>query len=88
MLPRPPLTRNQVELMQIDTVSSSEMPGFAVWQLREELAHSHPDIGLERRDIHKPGLFAGSGLYGGRRQIDRGSLIRRADCGFEGAALQ
>ena len=27
-LPGPPLTRNQVELMQIDTVSSPEMPGF------------------------------------------------------------
>jgi uncharacterized protein YbjT (DUF2867 family) len=29
MLPTPLLTRNQVELMQIDTVSSPEMPGFA-----------------------------------------------------------
>jgi NADH dehydrogenase len=29
MLPRPPLTRNQVELMRIDSVSSPEMPGFA-----------------------------------------------------------
>jgi NADH dehydrogenase len=29
MLPRPPLTRNQVELMQIDTVSSPDLPGFA-----------------------------------------------------------
>jgi hypothetical protein len=28
MFPIPPLTRNQVELMQIDTVSSPEMPGF------------------------------------------------------------
>jgi uncharacterized protein YbjT (DUF2867 family) len=28
-LPSPVLTRNQVELMQIDTVSSPEMPGFA-----------------------------------------------------------
>jgi NADH dehydrogenase len=28
ILPNPPLTRNQVELMQIDTVSSPEMPGF------------------------------------------------------------
>ena len=28
MLPAPPVTRNQVELMQVDTVSSSEMPGF------------------------------------------------------------
>ncbi|MGB6939851.1 MAG: complex I NDUFA9 subunit family protein, partial [Xanthobacteraceae bacterium] len=28
MLPSPLLTRNQVELMQIDTVSSPDMPGF------------------------------------------------------------
>jgi uncharacterized protein YbjT (DUF2867 family) len=28
ILPHPPLTRNQVELMQIDTVSSPELPGF------------------------------------------------------------
>ena len=28
ILPGAPLTRNQVELMQIDTVSSPEMPGF------------------------------------------------------------
>jgi len=28
ILPDPPLTRNQVELMEIDTVSSPEMPGF------------------------------------------------------------
>jgi NADH dehydrogenase len=28
MLPNAPLTRNQVELMQIDTVASPDMPGF------------------------------------------------------------
>jgi hypothetical protein len=28
MLPSPLLTRNQVELMQIDTVASPQMPGF------------------------------------------------------------
>ena len=28
MLPSPPVTRNQVELMQVDNVSSSKMPGF------------------------------------------------------------
>ena len=28
MLPRPPITQNQVELMQIDTVASSELTGF------------------------------------------------------------
>jgi uncharacterized protein YbjT (DUF2867 family) len=29
MMPSPPITRNQVELMQVDNVPSSEMPGFA-----------------------------------------------------------
>ena len=29
MLPSPPITRNQVELMQVDNVCSPEMPGFA-----------------------------------------------------------
>jgi uncharacterized protein YbjT (DUF2867 family) len=29
ILPIPPLTRNQVELMQVDTVSAPELPGFA-----------------------------------------------------------
>jgi uncharacterized protein YbjT (DUF2867 family) len=28
MLPQPPLTRNQVELMQIDTTASENLPGF------------------------------------------------------------
>ena len=28
ILPRPPISRNQVELMQVDTVASQEMPGF------------------------------------------------------------
>jgi uncharacterized protein YbjT (DUF2867 family) len=28
MLPSPPVTRNQVELMQVDNVSSPDMPGF------------------------------------------------------------
>ena len=28
MLPHPPLTRNQVELMQIDTIASDNLPGF------------------------------------------------------------
>ena len=28
MLPQPPLTRNQVELMQIDTKASDNLPGF------------------------------------------------------------
>jgi NADH dehydrogenase len=33
MLPRPPITRNQIELMQIDNVATSGMPGFGDLQL-------------------------------------------------------
>jgi uncharacterized protein YbjT (DUF2867 family) len=29
MLPNPPVTRNQIELMQVDNVASTDMPGFA-----------------------------------------------------------
>lgn len=42
MLPQPPLTRNQVELMQIDTTASENLPGFralgmAMRSLEDEL---------------------------------------------------
>jgi hypothetical protein len=30
ILPHPPLTRNQVELMRIDTIASDNLPGFRV----------------------------------------------------------
>ena len=29
MLPAAPVTRNQVELMQVDTIASPDLPGFA-----------------------------------------------------------
>jgi NADH dehydrogenase len=29
MLPNPPVTRNQIELMQVDNVGSGNVPGFA-----------------------------------------------------------
>ena len=38
MLPRPPVTRNQVELMEIDSVVSLACPGFR-------------DLGIEPQDI-------------------------------------
>jgi NADH dehydrogenase len=49
ILPRPPITRNQVELMQIDNVASPEMPGFkelgitpvAVEEILEEILWDH-----------------------------------------------
>ena len=40
MLPRPPLTRNQVELMEVDNVASPELPGFAA-------------LGIEPRSIER-----------------------------------
>jgi len=49
MLPRPLITRNQVELMQVDTVASPEMPGFkelgitpvAVEEVLQEILWDH-----------------------------------------------
>ena len=49
ILPRPPITQNQVELMQIDTVASSERPGFkqlgitpvAVEEILQEILWDH-----------------------------------------------
>jgi hypothetical protein len=33
LLPGAPITRNQVELMQVDTVASPDLPGFEAWNL-------------------------------------------------------
>ena len=49
MLPSPPVTRNQVELMQVDNVSSPEMPGFgelgisphSVEEILQEMLRDH-----------------------------------------------
>ena len=49
ILPRPPITQNQVELMQIDTVASSELSGFktlgitpvAVEEMLQEILWDH-----------------------------------------------
>jgi hypothetical protein len=35
MLPRVPLTRNQVELMQINTTASQSLPGFPVLSISQ-----------------------------------------------------
>jgi NADH dehydrogenase len=34
LLPSPPITRNQVELMQIDSVSMPELPGLGALEIR------------------------------------------------------
>jgi len=44
-LPRPPITRNQVELMQVDNVSSPQMPGLADLGISP---HSIEEILLQR----------------------------------------
>ncbi|MDH2341868.1 complex I NDUFA9 subunit family protein [Bradyrhizobium sp. SSUT77] len=49
ILPRPPLTRNQVELMRIDSVSSPEMPGFSELGISP---HSIEEI-LRRMSSHR-----------------------------------
>jgi uncharacterized protein YbjT (DUF2867 family) len=49
IIPRPPITQNQVELMQIDTVASSELPGFkklgitpvAIEEILQEILWDH-----------------------------------------------
>jgi uncharacterized protein YbjT (DUF2867 family) len=49
MLPSPPVTRNQVKLMQVDNASSPEMPGFgelgipplAVEEILQEILWDH-----------------------------------------------
>lgn len=49
MLPRPPVTRNQVELMQVDNVSSPGVPGFgqlgisphSVMEILQEILRDH-----------------------------------------------
>jgi len=35
LLPSPPITRNQVELMQVDTMASAELPGYSFAVERE-----------------------------------------------------
>jgi nucleoside-diphosphate-sugar epimerase len=45
MLPSPRLTRNQVELMQIDTVSSPEFPGFSELEISQSASK---DDGIAR----------------------------------------
>jgi uncharacterized protein YbjT (DUF2867 family) len=50
MLPNPRLTRNQVELMRIDTVSSQEMPGFSELEISP-----HPVEAILRKMLSNSG---------------------------------
>jgi NADH dehydrogenase len=60
MLPGAPITRNQVELMQIDTVASADVPGFA-------------DVGISPRAMEEvlQSILRGSETSWRRRRITR-----------------
>ena len=50
LLPRPPVTRNQVELMEIDTVASPELPGLASLDITPlDLRHTVREISSAAR---------------------------------------
>jgi len=58
LLPRPPLTRNQVELMQIDTTASGSRPGFGALgmsprSLEDELKTMLADTDQETHDAQE-----------------------------------
>ena len=49
MLPHPPITLNQVELMEVDNVASADCPGFAALQIEprsiESVLDQHKESG-------------------------------------------
>ena len=49
ILPQPPLTRNQVELMQIDTTASDSRPGFRMLGISPRSLEDELDVMLNRR---------------------------------------
>jgi hypothetical protein len=85
ILPRPPLTRNQVELMQIDTTASGNLPGFrelgiSPRSLEDELeAMLKQSTMISPKAAAKPALFPGINGFGpGARQIERRECQRPA----------
>ena len=48
ILPRPPLTRNQVDLMQIDTTASDNLPGFRMLGISPRSLEEQLDAMLKR----------------------------------------
>ena len=61
LFPSPPVTRNQVELMQVDNVTSPEMPGFA------ELAISPRSVEEILQEILSGGPYRSRGGEGSHR---------------------
>jgi hypothetical protein len=49
LLPRPPLTRNQVELMRVDTIASTSMPGFDALGISPQPLEAVLELILSRR---------------------------------------
>ena len=49
MLPHPPLTRNQVQLMQIDTIASDNLPGFRVLGISPRALEEELEAMLKQR---------------------------------------
>ena len=50
ILPRPPLTRNQVELMQIDTTASDNLPGFRELGISPRSLEEELEVMLKQSD--------------------------------------
>ena len=50
MLPQPPLTRNQVELMQIDTIASGDRPGFRELEISPRSLEAELEAMLKHRE--------------------------------------
>jgi hypothetical protein len=58
MLPQPPLARNQVELMQIDTTASDSRPGFRMLGISPRSLEDELEAMLNRKQQR---LGSGSG---------------------------
>ncbi|HLG83057.1 MAG TPA: complex I NDUFA9 subunit family protein [Bradyrhizobium sp.] len=62
ILPRPPLTRNQVDLMQIDTTASGSRPGFGVLGVSPRSLEDELDVMLKpASEEARKGRQAGTG---------------------------
>ena len=53
ILPHPPLTRNQVELMQIDTTASDNLPGFRVLGILVAIARRRTRSDAQAKQMRK-----------------------------------
>ena len=56
ILPHPPLTRNQVELMQIDTTASDNLPGFRVLGISQRSLEEELEADAQAKKVKKLSL--------------------------------